>query len=82
MLLRSIWNVAIERTNLAAAIRRLARLGLVSGQFEQNGQLTNEQAINLADWLQRESSIIAWRSIFSTPVSFAVDAMEPGPPLI
>jgi hypothetical protein len=54
----------MEQTNLAAAILRCASSGPVKAQLEPGGHLTNEDAINLADWLQCEPSLNAWRRIY------------------
>jgi hypothetical protein len=53
----------MERTNLAAAILRCADSEVVTGKLERHEHLTHEDAINLADWLQRDSPINAWRAI-------------------
>ena len=49
-------------TNLAAAILRLTASSDPEGS-EAPEYLTNEDAINLADWLQSESPMNIWRSI-------------------
>ncbi len=49
--------------NLAAAIIRCFDGQLVVGPAEAPVHLTNEATIDLADWLQREPSLNAWRSI-------------------
>jgi hypothetical protein len=54
----------MEQTNLAAAILRCASSGPVKAQLEPGGYLTNEDAINLADWLQCEPPLNAWRRIY------------------
>jgi hypothetical protein len=60
----------MEQTNLAAVILRLARRELTAGQFDgDNGSLTEEEAIKLADWLQPVSSLNAWRQIHLGPNS-------------
>jgi hypothetical protein len=63
-----------EQTNLAAAILRCVGSGLVQEQSEEGEHLTNEEAINLADWLRSGSSINAWRSISLTPAPTAVES--------
>jgi hypothetical protein len=63
----------MEQTNLAAAILRCAGSGLVRERLEKVGDLTNEEAVNLADWLRCESSIKAWRGIYLTPATTRVD---------
>jgi hypothetical protein len=63
----------MEQNNLADAILRCAGSGIGPGQLERRKHLTNEDAINLADWLQWESSINVWRSIYLTPASSNVD---------
>jgi hypothetical protein len=50
----------MEQSNLAAAILHCA--GSCTNKQPRN-QLTNEEAISLADWLRFESSISAWRHI-------------------
>jgi hypothetical protein len=59
----------MEQNNLAAAIVRCFGSQVVPGQLERSERLTNEEAISLADWLQRESSINLWRSIDLTQAS-------------
>jgi hypothetical protein len=54
----------MEQTNLAAAILRCAGSGSVKAQLEPGEHLTNEDAINLADWLQCEPPLNAWRRIY------------------
>jgi hypothetical protein len=56
----------MEQTNLAAAILRCVVSGPVEGRLGESERLTNEDAINLADWLQSKSSISAWRNIYLT----------------
>ena len=53
----------MEQDNLAAAILKCFGLQEDLRQSNPYEHLTNEETINLADWLQRESSINAWRSI-------------------
>jgi len=64
----------MEQTNLAAAILQWTGSSLVRGRLEENEHLTNEEAINLADWLQAESSMNTWRSIYLTPASTRIEA--------
>jgi hypothetical protein len=59
----------MEQTNLAAEILRCADSRISTRKPEGLTELTHESAIDLADWLQRESSINAWRSIRLTPAS-------------
>jgi hypothetical protein len=59
----------MDQDNLAAAILRYFGSQVVCGQLESLERLTNEEAINLADWLRRESSIDTWRSIHLTQSS-------------
>jgi hypothetical protein len=59
----------MEQTNLAAAILRCASSGLVKTQLERGGHLTNEEALNLADWLQCEPPLNAWRRIYLMQIS-------------
>jgi hypothetical protein len=54
----------MEQTNLAAAILRFASSEPVKALLEPGGRLTNEDAINLADWLQCEPPLNAWRRIY------------------
>jgi hypothetical protein len=60
---RPLAEGAMERTNLAAAIVRCAGSGVLTGEPERSEYLTHEDAINLANWLQYESPINAWRGI-------------------
>ncbi|GEM_PF-2268628 len=53
----------MEFHNLAAAIRRWCELQHRAEPETQFTHLTNEEAINLAEWLSRESPISVWRSI-------------------
>jgi hypothetical protein len=59
----------MEQTNLAAAILRCVSSGPVHAQLEQGEHLTNETAINLADWLRCEPPINAWRRLYLTQTS-------------
>jgi hypothetical protein len=59
----------MEQTNLAAEILRCADSWISRRNPEGLTELTHESAIDLADWLQRESPINAWRSIRLTPAS-------------
>lgn len=53
----------MELKNLAAAILQCFGSYADPREPDTSEGLTNEETINLADWLQRESSINAWRSI-------------------
>ena len=61
--------MAMELKNLAAAILRCFGSDAAPTEPDTAEGLTNEETINLADWLQRESSINAWRSIQLNPLS-------------
>jgi len=54
---------AMPQTNLAAAILHCASTGLAERQPREEARLSIEDAISLANWLQHESPIGAWRSI-------------------
>lgn len=76
----------MEQTNLAAAILRCASSGPIERQPEQAEylifaeQLTNEEAIRLADWLRCEPSINAWRRIYLSQTSdFFSELVERAP---
>jgi len=55
---------AMEQTNLAAAILRIVRRRLDDQQTEANETLSDEEAIELAGWLQSEPSLSSWRQIY------------------
>jgi hypothetical protein len=63
----------MERNNLAAEILRWANSGVLPGQLERVEQLSHQDAINLADWLQGESPLNAWRTIYLTAASPEVE---------
>src|SRR5207237_582977 len=58
---------AMEHKNLAAAIVKFAGWEMAATACDQHGdyyeRLTNEQAINLVDWLQSGPSLNTWRNI-------------------
>ena len=55
---------AMEQINLAAAIVKFAGWEIAGTAGNQDDErLTNEQAINLVDWLQSGPSLNIWRQI-------------------
>ncbi len=68
--------MTMEQINLAAAILRWASPGAVKAQLEPGEHLTNEEAINLADWLQCESPINEWRRIYLIEVPELLSAPD------
>ena len=55
---------AMEHRNLAAAIVKFAGWEMARDQNgDHDERLTNEQAINLVDWLQSGPSLNSWRNI-------------------
>jgi hypothetical protein len=67
----------MEQTNLAAEILRCADSRSSPRKAEGHYELTHESVLDLADWLQRESSINAWRSICVAPAYLD----QPTPPV-
>ena len=57
----------MEHTNLAAAILLWADSRISPSAPEGHNEFSHESAIDLANWLQRESSMNTWRNIYLAP---------------